>query len=107
MGEGYFIALSEHFLEPHQKEKMLLMAKVEGYAAKAILPLIRKYKLIPRANRLLKDIGKKGLKRIAPESDIGMLKTLTDHEVAAIEFARLEMEGNTNSIDPLMQYMEN
>ena len=136
MGEGYFIALSEHFTEPHQKEKMLLMAKVESYAAKAILPLLRKYKLIPRENRLLKDIGKKGLKkvshltweefihdiyvkfpkylvefdeleRIAPESDIGMLKTLTDHEVAAIEFARLEMEGNTNSIDPLMQYMEN
>ena len=44
---------------------------------------------------------------MAPESDIEMLKILTDHEVAAIEFAKLEMIGNTNSIDPLVQYMEN
>ena len=136
MGEGYFIALSEHFTEPHQKDKMLLMAKVESYAAKAILPLLRKYKLIPRENRLLKDIGKKGLKKVshltwdefiddiyinfpkylvefaelekmAPESDTGMIKILTDHEIAAIEFAKLEMKGNTNSIDPLVKYMEN
>ena len=136
MGEGYFIALSEHFAKPHQKEKMLLFAKVEKFAAEAILPLLSKYELVPRDSRLLKEIGKKGLtkvghfswdefindiyinfpkylvefaelERMAPESDIEMLKILTDHEVAAIEFAKLEREGNTNSIDPLVQYMEN
>ena len=136
MGEGYFIALSEHFVKPHQKEKMLLLAKVEKFAAEAILPLLSKYELVPRDSRLLKEIGKKGLTKVghfswdefindiyinfpkylvefaelekmAPESDIGMLKILTDHEVAAIEFAKLEMKGNTNSIDPLVQYMEN
>ena len=135
MGERYFIALSEHFAKPHQKEKMLLLAKVEKFAAEAILPLLSKYELVPRDSGLLKEIGKKGLtkvghfsweefiddiyinfpkylvefaelERMAPESDIGLLKILTNHEVAAIEFAKLEREGNLNSKEPLVRYME-
>ena len=135
MGEGYFTALSEHFVEPHQKEKMLLMAKVESYAAEAIEPLLLKYDLVPRDFSLLREMGREGLKKIchltweefidgicdnfpkyliefgdleemAPKDDLQLLKILTYHEVAAIEFAKLERAKKVNSTDPLMKYME-
>ena len=42
---------------------------------------------------------------MAPKEDHLVLKILTDHEVAAIEFARREIAGDPDSLDSLNQYL--
>ena len=135
MGEGYFLSLSKHFTEKHQKEKMVMMAEVERYAAKSVMPLLQKYKLQPRPAKILHTIGEEGVKKIvnlswiefiqqindnypnyliefaalealAPSEDLPLLKILTNHEIAAIEFAELELAGVNPSIKPLLEYMK-
>ena len=134
MGEGYFFALSSYFGEKHQQDKMILMAEVESYAANAVLPLLKKYNLKARASNDLRLMGKRGvakvqglswkefmfqicnkypsyltefenLENMAPKIDLPLLKILTDHEVAAIEFAKLEIDGSKKSIKPLTKYL--
>lgn len=134
MGEGYFYALSSYFGEKHQQEKMILMAEVENYAANAVLPLLKKYNLKARALNDLRLMGKQdvvkvqglswkefmfqicnkypgyltdfaNLENMAPKTDLPLLKILTDHEVAAIEFAKLEIDGSKESIKPLTKYL--
>lgn len=134
MGEAYFYGLAERFHEPHEREKLRLMAQVERYAAEAVRPLLIKHGLTPRPDQELEEIGKSwiekhqefewnslisdiaeryigylddfhALEEIAPENDLPALNILTDHEVVAIEFAKLEIAGNPDSTQPLKQYM--
>ena len=134
MGEGYFLSLSKHITEKHQKEKMVMMAEVERYAAKSVMPLLQKYKLQPRPTKILQTIGEEGVKKIvnlswiefiqqindnypnyliefaalealAPSEDLPLMQILTNHEFAAIEFAELELAGVNLSIKPLLEYM--
>ena len=135
MGEAYFQGLAEHFQEPHQKGKMKLLGKVERHAAEAVRPLLEKYNLKPRPDKELGPIGVESIKdsrkrnwrdlmiymseryvgyvddfealeRMAPECDLPALKILTDHEVAAIEFANLEIAGDGDSAAPLRMYLQ-
>ena len=134
MGEAYFYGLAEKFPEEHQQQKMVLLAKVERHAAEAVKPLLEKHNLKARPDSELHKLGKMdidksfqmgwggyidyiverfpkympefhALEAMAPEDDIAELKILTDHEVAAIQFANLEKTGNPDSIKPLLAYL--
>ena len=45
------------------------------------------------------------LKSMAPEEDWPQLEVLTEHEVAAVKFARKELAGDPHSIQPLLNYL--
>ncbi|XXK30881.1 hypothetical protein ACMAY7_15635 [Rhodobacteraceae bacterium nBUS_24] len=47
------------------------------------------------------------LEAMAPSEDIADLKRLSAHEVAAIEFAKLEQAGSKGSLIPLQNYIAN
>ncbi len=131
-GEAYFYALADYFDE---RDKMILLAKTERVAAQAIEPLLEKYKLVPRGESELKDLGQSyvelhqsyswpeflayvverypgylddfaALEQIAPTEDLPALNILTDHEVAVIDFAEKELRGDPDSLTPLNRYLE-
>ena len=130
-GEAYFYGLVDHFEE---QEKLTVLARVERRAATSVVPLLEKYDLIPRDASELKTRGESyvgrhasfdwfefmtyivkrypdyledftALKRMAPEEDLYALNILTDHEVAAIEFAKRELAGDPDSLAPLYDYL--
>ena len=131
-GEAYFYGLAEHFTE---REKTTLLARVERRAAETVRPLLDKYGLRPRDESLIHDQGKgyvkvhqsyswhdfmnhiikrypgylddfKGLEDMAPYEDLPALNLLTDHEVAVIDFAKMELAGNPDSLLALNRYLE-
>ena len=114
---------------------MVLMAEVERYAAEAVRPLLEKYALTPRTDEelgpeggtwvieggmpewpvIITDIADRyidyiaefeALENMAPDTDRPMLKILTDHEFAAIEFGKLEVARSPKSAEPLHRYLE-
>ena len=130
-GEAYFYGLVDHFEE---REKLTVLARVERHAASSVVPLLEKYDLVPRDESELKTRGESyvgrhasfdwfefmtyivkrypdyledftALKRMAPEEDLYALNILTDHEVAAIEFAKRELVGDPDSLAPLYDYL--
>ena len=130
-GETYFLGLAEHFAE---HKTLILLAKVERYAAQSVLPLLEKYALSPRDESILKAEGEEAIQQhqnmgwlqfmahivqrypdyldeffalqaMAPREDHLALKILTDHEVAVIDFARQEIAGDPDSLDSLNQYL--
>ena len=130
-GEAYFYALADYFDE---RDKMILLAKIERVAAQAIEPLLEKYELVPRGESELKNRGRSYLKlhqsyswsefmtyvverypgylddfrtleRIAPTEDLPALNILTDHEIAVIDFAEKELLGDSDSLTPLNRYL--
>ncbi|SLN48997.1 hypothetical protein PEL8287_02558 [Roseovarius litorisediminis] len=132
-GEAFFNGLAEWSEHPSQREKLHLLAAVEDHAAKVTLPLIRKHGLIPRCEDDLFRSGRKmarkaakpwgallaefarvfpgyiedfqRLEAMAPPEDLPRLKLLTEHEVAAVEFLNLEISGEKNSVEPMMNYL--
>ncbi len=130
-GEAYFYGLAEHFVE---REKTILLARVERRAAEAVRPLLQKYGLEPRDESVIHNQGKgyvevhrsyswpefmtyiikrypgylddfAGLENMAPREDLPALHRLTDHEVAVIDFAKMELAGNPDSLLPLNRYL--
>ena len=130
-GEAYFYGLVDHFEE---RDKLTVLARVERRAAESVVPLLEKYKLVPRDASELKTRGVghvqrhasfdwlefmtymlnrypgyleefTTLERMAPEEDLYALKKLTNHEVAAIEFAKRELAGDPDSLAPLCDYL--
>ena len=130
-GEAYFYALADHFDE---REKMILLAKIERQAALMIEPLLDKYGLEPRADTILELEGQShvephqcldwsqfmthiveryplyldeftALEQMAPEEDLPALQRLTHHEVAVIDFAQREIAGSPASLEPLLEYL--
>ena len=130
-GETYFYGLIDHFEE---QDKLTVLARVERRAAESVVPLLEKYKLVPRDVSELKTRGAdhvqrhacfdwlefmtymlnrypgyleefSTLERMAPEEDLYALKKLTNHEVAAIEFAKRELAGDPDSLSPLCDYL--
>ena len=135
MGEAYFDALAEHFDGEGERDKLRLLARVERCAAEAVRPLLHKHDLMPRDEPVLESLGEAdvaahqdyswnefmayivarypgylddfdALERLAPEEDLPALKKLTQHEVAAIEFAGKEVAGDADSAAPLHRYLE-
>jgi dimethylamine/trimethylamine dehydrogenase len=132
-GEAYFLGLANHM---EQKDKLDLLAQVERHAAKAVEPLLTKHRLTPRTEDVLaregiESVGRHAsmewrefvqymvdrypkylddfatLEKIAPAEDLAALNKLTEHEVAAIEFAKRELAEDANSCAPLKQYLTN
>ena len=131
MGEAYFYGLAKYFDE---SESLVLLARVERRAAEAICPLLRKYGLTPRDESVLKIEGEShvephrsytwsglmqyivkrypgyleefnALEQMAPEEDLHALGILADHEVVVIEFAKMEIANDPNSLAPLHEYL--
>ena len=130
-GEAYLYALAEHFDE---SDKTVLLAKIERRAAESIRPLLDKYGLEPRDESVLNREGQgyleshnsytwtefmahivkrypgyldefHALEQMAPVADLPALGILTDHEVAVINFAKMEVASDPNSTAPLLQYL--
>jgi dimethylamine/trimethylamine dehydrogenase len=130
-GEAYFFALADYFEE---YEKMILLGKVERCAAEAVVPLLQKYGLTPRDESIIQTEGNRhlwghenytwveflnhivdrypgylddfhGLESMAPDEDLEALKDLTEHEVAAIDFAKKELAGDPGSMAVLLRYL--
>ncbi len=130
-GEAYLYALAEHFDE---KDKINLLAIIERRAAESIQPLLEKYGLEPRDESVLNREGRSyleshesyswpgfmeyivkrypgylnefhALEQMAPTADLPALQTLTNHEVAVIDFAEKEIAGDPDSTVPLILYL--
>ncbi|MEM1053807.1 MAG: hypothetical protein AAGI28_17120 [Pseudomonadota bacterium] len=132
-GEAYFAEAAKAYDDPLVREKLELLAECERHAAEAVEPLVRKYGLIPKSAEELQDSGRKdaqatevnwdkmvdgmnktypgylddfkGLESLGPTEDQQRLNFLTEHEVAAIEFLRLEGVDPTDSVAPLKRYL--
>lgn len=131
-GEAYFYALAEHFAE---REKTILLARIERRAAEAVRPLLEKYGLTPRDESACHSEGKshleihksyswqefmtyiverypgyvedfRTLEQMAPIEDLSALNVLTDHEIAVIDFAKKELAGDPDSMTLLYLYLE-
>ena len=131
-GEAYFYALADHFAE---REKVILLARIERRAAEAVLPLLEKYSLTPRDESVIHSEGRsdpelhqsqswpefmaymikrypayvddfRALEQMAPVEDLTALNVLTDHEVAVIDFAEKELAGDPDSLAPLLKYLQ-
>ena len=130
-GEAYFYGLIDHFEE---QDKLTVLARVERRAAESVVPLLEKYKLVPGDESKLNVRGESyvqrhasfdwlefmtymvnrypgyledftALEKMAPEEDLYALNNLTEHEVAAIEFAKRELAGDPDSLAPLRDYL--
>ena len=130
-GEAYFYGLAEHF---KQREKTLLLAQVERVAAEAVAPLLKRYGLVPRDEKMLAQEGRddvslhadwswirfmnhiverypgyldefEELESMAPETDLDALERLTWHEVIVINFAQQELAGDPRSTQTLLTYL--
>ncbi len=135
MGEAYFRELRQHFERDDQRDKLDLLSRVERVAAESIRPLIERYRLVPRPGPELAAAGLawigrhktfdwrdfvadmaerypqylldfEALERMAPDEDRPAIRILNEHEVAAIEFARMELAGNPDSAAPLVRYID-
>lgn len=134
MGEAYFYGLADRFEAPRHREKLTLLARVERCAAESVRPLLVKYGLSSRPDFTLKEIGESWIERhekpdwralmndmaeryptyldhfhaleeAAPEEDRAAIRVMAEHEVATIEFAKMEIAGDPRSIDLLQEYI--
>lgn len=135
MGEAYFLAMAEHFPEPHQCEALSLLSKIERCVAESVRPLLTRHGLTPRSDEDLHAIGTEkieqysgvswldymtgitekfpvyiedfaALARLAPAEDQELLEPFTEHEVDGIDFAEREIAGDPDSTAVLARYIE-
>ncbi|MEL7282051.1 MAG: hypothetical protein AAFY35_00635 [Pseudomonadota bacterium] len=132
-GEAYFAEAAKAYDDSLVREKLELLADCERHAAEAVEPLIHKYGLTPKSAAALQESGRKdaqntavdwaqmvagmnatypgylddfkGLERLGPPDDQQRLNFLTEHEVAALEFLRLEAIDPQRSVAPLKTYL--
>ncbi|MEL7465511.1 MAG: FAD-dependent oxidoreductase [Pseudomonadota bacterium] len=132
-GEAFFRELAARMPEPHQKEKMNLLADVERRTAEIARPLLDQYGLTPRDDAALIAEGKADadhvpqewealiaymvetfpdympsfdrLEQMAPVADRAILEQMTWHEVAAIDFAEREQAGDPEATAPLLEFL--
>ena len=132
-GEAYFAEAAKVYDDPLVREKLELLAECERHAAESVEPLVRKYGLPPQSAASLQESGRKhaqttevnwdkmvegmnktypgylddfkGLEALGPAEDQQRLNFLTEHEVAAIEFLRLEAIDPADSVGPLKDYL--
>lgn len=131
-GEAWFRALAE-FFEGQRRNQMLLLADIERHTAEIVRPLIDAYGIQTKSADALRDEGRRyaregaqdwdglldemrkdfpqyiqdfeALEAMAPEADRAILKRMTEHEVAAIEFLKREAAGDTDSTAPLAAFL--
>lgn len=69
MGGAYFWAMSRPYSDLDRTYKMELMARVERHAANAVLPLVQRYRLTPRTDTELHNIGPEDINDVGPDWD--------------------------------------
>lgn len=133
-GEAYFERLAT-FFAGRSSQALLLLARIERVTAAAIRPLLDRHGFVAtdhsrlRADGLAEANRKSGVswqelvegmavdfpafveefeqvERLAPASDRELIRVLTDHEVAGIEFARREVTADPRSLDPLKDFLK-
>lgn len=133
-GEIYFLELGSRFDSAVTKHHFTLLARVERHAASMVEPLIEKYALRPRSDDTLAHVGRESVKHhegyswdqfvrymlrryplymddfhylenLAPSIDLPYLQALSNHELAAIEFAERENSGDSASEEALLAYL--
>jgi dimethylamine/trimethylamine dehydrogenase len=131
-GEAWFRALAERF-EGNRRAKLLLLADVERHTVDIVRPLIHAYGIRTKSVGVLFEEGRvqardavqdwdwllddmrikfpdyivefETLEAMAPAKDKAILKRMTDHEHAAIEFLEREAAGDPNSSAPLAVFL--
>lgn len=133
-GIAFFRALSQGFAG-RQKRALELMAEAEVITADLLRPLLDKYGLKAGDAKTLTASGIKEAKalgqvtwadllkrwqigfpdfidefeqieRLGPPEDLPRLKAVTAHEIAAVDFLNLEMQGSAESLRPLEIFLE-
>lgn len=132
-GETYFARLAE-FQTGRAREALELMAKMEVVTARAIEPVLARNGIATAPVDQLRKEGiteadllanvsatdlfttmrdtydayvtefEQTLAR-APDADKPAMQILIDHEVALIDFARAELQGDAGSLKPLQDYL--
>ena len=131
-GEACFYGLADHF---RQREKSVLLARVERVAAEAVSPLLKRHGLVPRDEKILRKEGLndvaqyanwswirfmnyivdrypgyidefEALEAMAPDADLEALEKLTWHEIVVINFAQRELAGDPRSTEVLLSYID-
>jgi hypothetical protein len=132
-GEAYFARLAE-IHSGRASEALRLLAKVEAATATAMRPLVERRRLDLADTATLRSAGRAEADRdgaapwsefvrgmvenypaftaefeqmlaLAPAEDRALCGVLVDHEVAAVDFARLEAAGDPASFAPLEAFL--
>jgi hypothetical protein len=132
-GEAYFARLSE-IHSGRASEALRLLAAVEATTAAAVRPLVERNDLQLADAAALRTAGRAEAERdgaaawpefvrgmvenypaftaefeqmvaLAPAEDRALCAVLVDHEVAAVDFARLEAAGDPESFAPLKAFL--
>ncbi len=132
-GEIYFARLAE-FQSGRARQALELMAAMEVVTARTIEPVLARNGIATTPLDQLRREGRAEADRLAdvsatelftimrdtydayvtefedalaqaPEADKPAIQILIDHEVAIIDFARAELEGDTDSLKPLQDYL--
>lgn len=132
-GEAYFARLAE-LHGGRARLALTLLARVEAATAVATLPLLARHGIASAPAESLQHAGRAEADRdgrtpwpqfvaamaetypaftaefeqiaaLAPPEDAALCAVLVDHEVAVVDFARLETEGNADSLAPLEAFL--
>lgn len=132
-GAAYFAELAG-FFDGRPHEALMLLARIEAVTAAAIRPLVARYAIdaAPSATLRAKGCAAAESRRghgwamlvaemardfpayiaefdeiiaLAPEAERAGLAVLRDHEVAAVDFARMELAGDPGSLSPLHDFL--
>jgi hypothetical protein len=132
-GETYFARLAE-FQTGRAREALELMAAMEVVTARAIEPVLARNGIAITSIDQLRQEGRAEAERLAhvgatelfttmrdtydayvaefeatkaqaPDADRPAMQILIDHEVALIDFARAELRGDADSLQPLQDYL--
>ena len=132
-GEAYFARMAD-FYPGRQRRALLLLAEIERRTVSVMRPLLERHGLavadtvaLAAAGRaeaerrsgaswrqLVADMASgfpvfveefRQIEQLAPAADLSVVRLLTQHEVAAVEFAVLEVRGDADSHCPLEAFL--
>jgi len=132
-GAAYFAHLAGVF-DGRPQEALMLLARIEAATAAAIRPLVVQYGIETQPAATLRAEGRAAadsrrghswamlvaemardfpayvaefeeIIALAPAAERAGLAVLRDHEVAAVEFARMELSGDPGSLSPLHDFL--
>lgn len=132
-GETYFARLAE-FQSGRARQALELMARMEVVTARAIEPVLARNGIATASIDQLRKEGRveadllagvsatdlfttmrdtydsyvaefQATMAQAPEADKPAMQVLIDHEIALIDFARAELQGDADSLRPLQDYL--